>query len=94
MCQKTQTKGDGVLCYWIDPEAVTWPEAQAQCERSDASLALVSGFLENALVVELLREQQVTQAWIGLTESFTSWKWLSGECSRVVQAASHITIPA
>ena len=79
ICQKVQPKGEGHICYWLGSESGTWVEAQAQCEQDGGSLARISDLLDNMHVVELLKEKDVTQAWIGLRESFSSWQWLSGK---------------
>ena len=79
ICQKVQPKGEGHICYWLGSESGTWVEAQAQCEHDGGSLSRISDLLDNMHVVELLKEKDVTQAWIGLRESFSSWQWLSGK---------------
>ena len=83
LCQKTQPKRDGQICYWLVSESGTWSDAHARCQQDGGNLALISDLLDNTFIVELLNENQVTQAWIGLTESITSWEWLSGKCSFV-----------
>ena len=79
ICQKVQPKGEGHICYWLGSESGTWAKAQAQCEQDGGSLARISDLIDNMHVVELLNEKDVTQAWIGLKESFSSWHWLSGK---------------
>ncbi len=49
------------------------------CQEDGGDLVVIQSENETLIVQELLKEESVTQAWIGLQELFTSWKWISGQ---------------
>ncbi len=70
---------EGDLCYWLTPGRSAYQEAKEVCQQDGGDLVVIQSENETLIVQELLKQESVTQAWIGLREIFTSWKWISGQ---------------
>ncbi|GAB5580430.1 asialoglycoprotein receptor 2 isoform X1 [Prionailurus iriomotensis] len=64
-------------CYWFSRSGKTWPEAEKYCRLENAHLAVVNSREEQP---EKFISQHINpfDAWIGLTDSDGSWKWVDG----------------
>ncbi|XP_048374264.1 asialoglycoprotein receptor 1-like isoform X3 [Sphaerodactylus townsendi] len=62
-------------CYWVSRAEKSWDEAKADCEDKDAHLVTITSYLEQQFVAKRTKPRY---AWIGLSFSSSSWKWVDG----------------
>ncbi|VFV45096.1 asialoglycoprotein receptor 2-like [Lynx pardinus] len=62
-------------CYWFSRSGKTWPEAEKYCRLENAHLVVVNSREEQKFISQHINP---FDAWIGLTDSDGSWKWVDG----------------
>ncbi|XP_049493075.1 asialoglycoprotein receptor 2 isoform X1 [Panthera uncia] len=62
-------------CYWFSRSGETWPEAEKHCRLENAHLVVVNSREEQKFISQHINP---FDAWIGLTDSDGSWKWVDG----------------
>ncbi|XP_066219460.1 asialoglycoprotein receptor 2-like isoform X1 [Saccopteryx leptura] len=62
-------------CYWFSRSGLTWPEAEKYCQLENAHLVVINSREEQKFIIQHTRP---FKAWIGLTETDGSWKWVDG----------------
>ncbi|XP_039087570.1 asialoglycoprotein receptor 2 [Hyaena hyaena] len=62
-------------CYWFSRSGKTWPEAEKHCRLENAHLVVITSREEQKFISQ---HTNPFDAWIGLTDSDGSWKWVDG----------------
>ncbi|XP_043249693.1 hemolymph lipopolysaccharide-binding protein-like isoform X2 [Colletes gigas] len=73
------TRGVGV--HKLNRRRLTWNAARASCARDGGHLAVINSLAEEAVLLRVLREANVVEAWIGIHDLFEEGEWvtLTGE---------------
>ena len=64
--------------YKVFNNAKTWKEAEKYCEKQGGHLVTIGSSGEQRFVEGLIRYEEKTNYWIGLTQKSGKWKWVDG----------------
>ncbi|XP_032287776.1 asialoglycoprotein receptor 2 isoform X3 [Halichoerus grypus] len=62
-------------CYWFSRSGKTWEDADGYCQLESAHLVVINSREEQKFIVQ---HTNPFSAWIGLTDSEGTWKWVDG----------------
>ncbi|XP_059004297.1 asialoglycoprotein receptor 2-like isoform X1 [Mustela lutreola] len=62
-------------CYWFSHSGKTWADAERYCRLESAHLVVINSREEQKFIMQ---HTNPFDAWIGLTDSDGSWKWVDG----------------
>ncbi|XP_006151894.1 asialoglycoprotein receptor 2 isoform X2 [Tupaia chinensis] len=62
-------------CYWFSSTGKTWSEAEKYCQLENSHLVVIGSWEEQTFIAQ---HTNPFHAWIGLTDSDGSWKWVDG----------------
>nr|XP_045744141.1 asialoglycoprotein receptor 2-like [Mirounga angustirostris] len=65
----------GGSCYWFSGSGKTWEDADRYCQLESAHLVVINSREEQKFIVQ---HTNPFNAWIGLTDSEGTWKWVDG----------------
>ncbi|KAM5273526.1 asialoglycoprotein receptor 2-like [Ctenodactylus gundi] len=65
----------GGSCYWFSRAGLTWFKAEKYCQLEKGHLVVINSWDEQKFVMQHMGS---FRAWIGLTDSDGSWKWVDG----------------
>ena len=69
----------GSSCYRVSTNFMTWPDAEADCEKDCGHLATIDDYNEHVTLHGLSKNAAVTEIWIGYTDLATegTFRWVS-----------------
>ena len=72
-------KVQGLMCYKLYKGALSWTQAESNCESNGGHLATVNNKATQDILVTYMDEESETDVWLGGEEQADSWSWITGK---------------